>query len=311
MEETNQQPVQQVSSKLKTIHRAIQTAAVLILFGCVAILISGAINKFLTAGLTLTLSIFIIISLGATLCLPWVARVTRPNQRIFSIVMLSLIGGSALLWVISAIFIYLLYKNYEAYTPETIVLFLNFIKICMIISFQAIEANMISLCIIKYKKQYIPFQAIMYASYLFIDFWVSIVIGGVSITTADGLQFKPIIQQIFTPGMWTMLVIAIAYVAIANGVINSIEARKNGDYYDYRGRRRRRGAALTGALMDSFTDIEDYETKNEQKSEQPKVETKTEVSAEEKLAKLKDLLDKNLITEEEYNQKKAKILEEM
>ncbi len=311
MEETNQQPVQQTSNKLKVIHRSIQTAAILILFGCVAILISGIFNKFLTAGITLTLSIFIIISLGAILCLPWIARVSQHNQRIFSIVMLALIGGSALLWVIAAIFIYLLYKNYESYTPQTIVLFLNFIKVCMIISFQAIEANMISLCIIKFKKQYIPFQAIMYASYLFVDLWVSIVIGGIKLSVENGLEFKPIFEQIFSAGMITVLVIAIVYIAIANGIINSIEARKNGDYYDNRGRRRRRGAALTGALMDSFTDIEDYETKNEQKSEQPKVETKTEVSAEEKLAKLKDLLDKNLITEEEYNQKKAKILEEM
>ena len=311
MEETQQKPT--IGNKLKLVHRSIQTASILVLFACVAVLISGIFNKFLTAGLTLTLSIFIIISLGAILCLPWLARVSDSKQRVFSIVMLALLGGSAILWVISAIFIYLLYKNGETYSANTVVIFLNFVKACMIISFQAIEANMISLCIIKFKKQYIPFQAIMYASYLFVDLWVSIVLAGVKINTGNGVEFSPVLPSFFSAGMITVLVIAIIYIIIANAIINSIEARKNGEYYDIRGRRRHRGAALTGALMDSFTDIEDYDTNNKksENAEQAKTETKNEASVEEKLAKLKDLLDKNLITEEEYNQKKAKILEEM
>lgn len=307
MEETKQQ--NPITNRFKSIFRAIQTTSILILFACVAILISGMINHFLTAGVTLTLFIFIIISLGVILSMPWIARVKLPNQRILSIVLLSLIGVSSLMWVISAIFIYLLYKNGETYTVNTIWGFINFIRISLIVSFQAIEANLISLCIIRFKKQYIAFQAIMYASYLFVDFWFSMLFSGFKFDTASMTPyFAPYLPSILSAGMITVLVIAIIYIVIANAIINSIEARKNGDYYDNRGRRRRR-SVFHDALMESVTDIDDQElTKN---NKETKTETKAEVSAEEKLAKLKELLDKKLITEEEYNKKREKIIEEM
>lgn len=277
--------------KRKKIFTVIQTVSILCLFATVALLILGWTNNFLTAELTLTLSIFIVTSLAAVLCMPWISKLKEPKQKILAIVLLSLIGLSAILWIISSIFIYLLYKNGDSYSAQTTAVFLNFIRACMIISFQAIEANMISLAILRYKNRHLALQIVMYLSYLYVDFWISVVIGGINFS-ASNVTFSPILPALFSTGAIVTLLIAIVYIVLASSIINSIDAKKNGGKHS---------APLTESVLESLSE---NETENN-------IETKKEESSEEKLTKLKELFDKKLITEEEYNQKKSKILEEI
>ena len=86
--------------------------------------------------------------------------------------------------------------------------------------------------------------------------------------------------------MWTLIALALVYVAISNSVMKNIDKRK----------------------LQNMADENAYTTS---RAENPNVNTKRDQSPDEKLTKLKFLLDRNLITQEEYDEKKKEILKDL
>lgn len=86
--------------------------------------------------------------------------------------------------------------------------------------------------------------------------------------------------------MWTILAIALVYVMISGTVIKRIEKRKLSDVANANG----------------------YTTS---RTDNPDVNTKRPQTPEEKLTKLQFLLDRNLITKEDFEEKKKEILKDL
>lgn len=267
-------------------YRLVSTLAILGLFLDVGLLTLGLTEGFLSFGFAITLAIIGILCMGLVLSLTWIRYLEQKQYKILSIVMISIIGFAALLWTIVAIMIYTIYKTGRGSIAE-----ISFIRATLVISFQVVEAIMIASTWARYRKNYIVFQIIMYASNLFVDFYFSLLFSGIT--------FKPmgfnagVYKLIASHAMITMLVLFVVYTIISNAILRSIEDRRSRQIrYD-----------LSRAADQEYDRQFGGEAANgpEQTIETP----------EEKLAKLKDLFDKNLITEEEYNTKRAKILEEM
>ncbi len=277
------------------LYRIIYTISLLGLFLAAGLLVVGIMNGFLTAGLSLFLAIIAIVCLCCTLSLYWIRYIEKKRYTKVSIAMLSLLGLAAILWVSIAIIIYSMYVQGKAGTLGEPKARMTFIQIALILSFQIFEALMITSTIIRYKKNYMVFQIIMYVSNLFVDFWFSTLFSCFNFTGTGKQVFNlDAVKFLTTKGMITTLVLFIVYVIICNSVLKSIETRRS-----------------RNLSQDVYESEDIVPAGNEDDVQLKKVETKKEKSVEEKLSDLKNLLEKNLITEEEYNQKKAEIIKDL
>jgi len=277
------------------VYRIISTVAIIGLFLAVGLLVVGIMQGFMSAGLCLFLAILAILCLCSTLALYWVRFLEKKVNVKLSIAMLALLGLAAVLWTAVAIVIYSMYVQGKAGTLGEPRGRMIFIQIALITAFQIFEALLISSTWVKYKKSYLVFQIIMYVSNLFVDFWFSVLFScfnfagtGNEVFALDRAKF------LTTPGMITTLVLFIVYTSICSSVLKSIEQRR-----------------IRNIAHDEYNMEDDVEPADAVADRVEKATAKKNATPEEKLASLKDLLDKGLITEEEYKEKKAKILEEM
>lgn len=277
--------VQQPKKKF-TIWGILQTVAILGLFADVAILILGLRGVFrFNSSFVLLLLIILIVSVAMLLSMPWIKRLEKNKDKIVSIIFLSILIVFAILWIVATVMVVNLFKQIEDITISKVYGKLNFIKFTLIATMQFAVANLIASTILKYRKKLIVLQAIMYASNLYVDVWFTILFTGLKITN-DGLSFN-INPFLFNGVVITILSIAICYTLILNAIVKRTQRRK----YGY-----------------SMFDLDADDEKSEGHQVQP---AKAEASAEEKLVKLKKMLDQNLITQEEYDQKKQDILNKM
>ena len=150
----------------------------------------------------------------------------------------------------------------------------------------------------------IPFQAIAYASYAFVDFWVSGFLFSFAINSNlkefKGIGLDKALKEIFyfnreffnfltNKVVLTILFLAVAYVIISNAITKRQDNRK------------------LRTILEDMT--EDGNIRDIQPQEVKPAEVVDTV--EDKLAKLKTMYEKELITKEEYEEKKSKILEDM
>lgn len=263
----------QPESKL---YRAISTASLIGLFVCVAIVVlaSMRIIPFSSALVGIIGSIGCL-CLGCVLMLPWIKRIERKQMKLVSIIFIALDALVPVLWIIALwCIIGSLSKG------EISIGLMNFIKAVVIISLQFIVASYVAMGITKYKKTMLAFQVIAYASYLYVDFVVTFVLCCVKIGGSAGIAISDNIAFLASKFVWALFAIAVIFIAICNGFM-------------YRtGFRRMREAA------------DDYYLDEQEKTAKGN-------DTEEQLTKLKELLDKNLITQEEYDKKRAELLEKM
>ena len=279
------------------LYRTIYTISILGLFAAAGFLVVGIMQGFMSAGLCLFLAILAIICLCSTLSLYWIRYIEKKMYMKVSIAMLSLLGFAAILWISIAIVVYSMYVQGKAGTIGEPRLRMTFIQVALILSFQIFEALLITSTLIRYKKNYIVFQVIMYVSNLFVDFWFSTLFSCFNFTGTGKLFNLDRAAFLTKPGMITTLVLFIVYVAICNAVLRSLENRRT---------------------RNLSQDIFEAETINPVGGQAPN-ETESQIggqprqteSEEEKLAKLKTMFEKNLITEEEYNKKRAEIIDKM
>ena len=157
-------------------YKIVNSIAILSLFITVGLLVftfSGVISK--TALVFRAIFSIGLFSLGCYLFLPWLITYEQGEHKKVSLVFMILVGVCALLWIICANLVISLYNSAIANTAveNSALTTLKVLQVSAIISFQILTASLIAGTIIKYKKDFIVFQILMYISNLFFDFYLS------------------------------------------------------------------------------------------------------------------------------------------
>ena len=266
-------------------------ATVIVLFATNAIPFNAALIDFVSA--------IVVVCIACLMCLPWAKHLEKKELKIYSIVFLSFIAVCAIFWILSVIFTVNIFKGVieEGKNPGEFVKSLRFIQASVLITAQLITSNFVAINILRFKKRYLPWQIIAYISFVFIDFYASFFIFCLYPVEDAGLGISPNAEILITKAMLTMIGLAIAYIAIALSVIRNLEMKRLGCVR----RRGRFGRHYWEPAIPLQAEVE------EEKPE-PKKEN---AGAEEKLEKIKKLLDSGMITQEEYEEKRKKIIEEI
>lgn len=271
------------------IYKLISNIAVIGIFVSIAILVLGIakifkLNSFIL-GLIATIAI---ISIACWLVLPWIKRLTDGKNKNVAIVFISLIALCAVLWIISVYMIIHIYREAKAggETISSLVSTLKFVKVTLIISLQFLMASLIAETVMRYKNRMIVFQAITYASNLYFDFFVTFFLCCLSVNLEDGLKVSDNIKLLGNKFAIVLFVLAIIYMIISNAIIKKQEEKR-----------------VARAMH------QNYDIDGEKKAEPESVVQ--ENSVEQRLESLKNMLDKNLITQEEYDKKREEILKDM
>ena len=265
--------------KKKSLFKILQNISVTLIFIVTAIFICAVTGLIkLTPFLVDALGLTIILCLGFIFSLPWIKYIEQKKYKIASIIFLVLIIICSILWAICLIIIVNVIS--KDLTLENFSLIL--VKSSALISIQFLIASTFASIILKYKKSMIPFQVITYASYIFIDVYFSILI----FNLGRDISFNSIADLLFSKVMLTFLFIAFAFVCISNAVIKRTDKRR----------------------INEMVDNQDNNINNENSN---KVDDKSTKTTNEKLQELKQLYESELITKEEYEKKKAEILDNM
>lgn len=284
--------------------------AILGVFAAFAILIfTGVLNTmaFSLYGLGVTI---LVISISALCTLPWVRRMEKKNFVKTSIVFLSLTGAFCVLWIVcSWLSVGLIEKSVNSSVEEAaLTSTLTFIKIAFICSLQFVFASIIGNGILKYRKSLVAFQIVAYVSYLILDFYITYLFARTQIVHG-GLQFDQSLGFITSKIGIALLVVSLVFMAVSTIVMNSVERKKIMQTADQIYRKAINDIDKDSYNYDASEEVEDADETPQKETKAP--EKAAELSSEEKLEKLKNMYDKQLITKEEYEKKKSDILNNM
>ncbi len=272
------------------LYRTLNLTAIIGIFVIVTVLIISIFGYIkMRAWLFGILCTMAMACVGLLLCLPWVKRFEKNDFKKTAIVFMSFVAVCTLLWIICVWLGVGVYKKIggdgaEDEFVKSLIKTLNFIKITLILSVQLMVASVVGTCITKFRKTMLAFQGVTYLSYLFLDFYLTFFLACIQINTeTNKIDISNNISLLGNKFMIMMLVLMLAFVAISNIIINRSQERHAKEYVD--------------------------ETYRKSVDEKPTVPV--EETAEDKLAKLKNMYEKELITKEEYEQKRSDILKDM
>lgn len=298
------------------IYRWVQLIAITIVTAALVLLIFEA-TTLLKMGTTANGVVFSIgvVGLAGFVALPWVRVFEAMKQkscRITAIVFLSLIGVCAILWIVSVwMIVGLVAKSIKGgLDDQTLFKSLNnslqIIRISVIISIQFIVASYIAKNIIKYGKTLLPYQVMSAVAQLYLDFYLILVALAVNITP-EGVEFSK--TALLLKNMWfhALLVVAIVIGIFPNTVFMRVDRRKM--------------INARGTVYDTPTEVDLAASVEANPS--PVTPATTPVidpfapdapppsaldTVDDKLRKIKELLDRGLITQEEYDKKREDII---
>lgn len=246
----------------------------------------------LGAGLVKLLLVLCVVCASTWLAMPWARRLQGdPKHKTVSIVFLSLVGVLAVLWIVgifmSANLIDIISKAVKNEASEELLAksttaVARYLKWVVVFFIQFIFANSVATTIIKYGKEKLPYQVILYVCGLFLDVFFVKVLFIFNITEDYSLKVSN--ADFFkSKFVWLLFVLSVI-ILFASSAFNK------------RYEKRRRQEAT----------ISEVENARQSKKEEAGSE-----SIEVKLEKLKNLLEQKLITQEEYDAKKQEILKEL
>ena len=287
------------------LYKLVSNIAIIGVFASVAILVLGIfkifkMNSFIF-GIVATIAV---LSIACFLLLPWVRRLGNGESKKVALVFMALIIACAILWLICVYMFIGIYNKskIEGFESKSLVTPLNFVKVTLIISLQFLMASLVAETIIRYKKKMIVFQAITYLSNLFFDFYITFFLGCLSITN-KGMALSSKAKILGNKFMVVMFVISILYMAISSAIMKKQEEKRlvmaAHDSYNIDGTRKTEKQRTVKEMLGDKAESADVEA--EVVSQKP----------EEKLESLKNMLDKNLITQEEYDKKREEILKDI
>lgn len=271
------------------IYKLISNIAIIGIFVSVAILVLGIskIFKFnsFVFGIVATIAI---ISIACWLVLPWIKRLGDEKYKKISLVFISLIVICAVLWIISVYMIIHIYIEVKAdkNTVSSLVRTLKFVKVTLIISLQFLMASLIAETIMRYKNRMIVFQIITYASNLYFDFFITFILCCMSVNAENGIKFSDNVKLVTNKFAIVLFVLAVIYMIISNAIVKKQEEKR-----------------VARAMNQNYNLEGDKKIDGETVAQ--------ENSPEQRLELLKNMFDKNLITQEEYDKKREEILKDM
>lgn len=287
------------SKKQINIYKLMTNISLYLMIAIIVIVVLSAF-KFIKLNLITVelLLILVVLCVGTWLAMPWARKLHEEKKlKIISIVFLSLILLCALLWIIGVfvggnlytLLVNTINKSTEEQTLELAKRALNsarYIKWISLFSIQFVVANYIAGGVLKYGKEKIPYQAIMYFCVLFIDLFLIMFLFMLKIDV-NNAQFQLRNISFFKSKLvWALFVLSLLLLMITTVFNNRFEKRK---------------------LKENLNkNIREERSAKTQEQSQP-----IQDSIEEKLAKIEKLLNSGLITKEEYEQKRAEIIKEL
>lgn len=269
-------------STLEKVFIAVPIAIAFVVVGLIVLAITGTLS-FSRPVIDL-LIILGIIAFGMLSCMLPVKMLAKDKKNIPAWVIIGLTGLVCLLWII---FVFIGQGVIDAITGETFeaVALKGIWVYTQITIFLTIQTGMVSLVVSNiyvFKKTMIPFQVVMYLSNLIVDVWFTILVFGISINDSGfnfGANFLWDSKFILT-----LFILALAFTILSSAILKGIQKRRQ-------------------RLM-TMEDHSMYE-KNAMK------EPKQTDSIEDRIKKLDDLKAKGVITQEEYDAKRSKLIEDL
>ena len=240
-------------------------------------------------GLTATI---VIVSVGCLMILPWLKIFEKGQNKKIAIVFMCFVIVCTVLWLICLYLGIYIYEGIKSQTAnkETLIYTLKLIKITLIISLQFIVTSLVASTIIKYKKQMILFQIITYISNLFFDLYLTCFLLCVTISSEKGLIISENISFLFNKVVLALFALSVIYMALSSKIMQNVEEKRfktaMDENYDMYGEQ-----------------INHTEILKEQKAPQNIIEARLE--------KLQSMLDKKLITQEEFDEKRKEIIKDL
>lgn len=287
------------------LYKLVQLIAISVLIIAI-VLVIFEVFQLLEMGTTANGIIFSIgvIGAGGLVALPWVRVLESFNEkpyRITAIVFLAVVGVCIILWIVCVWQIIGLVENgLEGATDEMlegVLDSLNVIRISLIISLQFIAASYIAKNIIKYGKTLLPYQVMAGASQLYIDFYLVLILTAMTITVDGSVWFSD--SAILLTNMW---VHALLFIFIVLSIFPNVVFKRT----DKRNLLDARNSSQNNSVVqyDNATRVAVVNNNVNNAN----ADNADSAPIDEKLRKLKDLLDKGLITQEEYDKKREDIL---
>lgn len=284
------------------VYKTVNTCALVGIFILIGLIVLSTIGVFkFTSTLLGFLIAIIILCIGLFLVLPWVRRIEKKEFIKTSYVFIGIIALCCLLWVIGDVIVISLYKEMQALldagvetmTEEyhaSLIGGLKYCKFTLFITLQSAIASFVGTFVTKYKNKMLVFQIISYASYLFIDIYLSCWLFAIKVDGGAGVDkvfsvSKTMLEILTNVGFLGFFILAVLYVSIASSIIVAQDRKK------------RKVDFMRNLSKNSNNQIEQN--------------TKTMQTIKEKLEELKKMYESELITQEEYEKKKDDILGQM
>ena len=281
-------------TRLQSILTSITFVTLFLAIALLIVFLTGIIGR--SAELLLAVGILFIISIATVLAKPWAVNLEKKESKKISIVFLSLVGACTVLWLITAFMIYDIYKKiFGGSDASTFVTQFKFIRVSLFITIQFAIANLVTTTMLKCKRSLIIFQTVMYASNLYLDFYLSYLIWCFSINAKDGFVIASHANFLINPIVITILIIALVYTLCSSAILKRFLRKRNG--------------GIIGSIAETYDETLTQKQDTE-KNAANKTQTET-ATPEERLAKLKEMYDKEIITKEEYEAKRKDIIDKM
>ena len=320
MSEEYRQALREMRKQKSKLYRTVRTVVLLVFAITTALFILALFVPDLQQAWLIE-AIFIVYALcaGGGTALPWITEFERDRKKeangetvaqwrkIIVYVFWGLIGIAVILWAISVLVIgndilpaIGLAENSSGNAPDEQTIFV-LLRTSIIVTIQVAVGSIVATSTMRYGKNYFVLRIIMYVALLYLDFWLSWFVGG---TTVKGLSGEVYFAPIHSTFLWVLAVLMAVALGVSSSIFGAQAQRKEIELF-------LKGDvdALTGGDVD-LLDVKPSSDKNKDKKEAP-TPAPAEKDPYEQLTKLKDLLDKGIITEEEYQAKRKDIIDKM
>lgn len=255
---------------------------------------------------------------GGGMALPWITEFERDRRKISKgeqvapwrkyvvFAFWGLIAICSLLWIISVFLIsdsaLKIFGEMLEDADKDLDLGTTFtmLRVSIIFTLQVAVGSVIVTSTMRYGKKYFGLRIVMYVTALYLDLWLSWFVGGVTVAGLADRTFTPV----SVTGLWVLAILAAVALLTAGGIFSNQARRKEIELF------------MKGdveALTEGDVDLIDATaTHTWGKQDTPPAPPATDAKdPEQQLAKIKDLLDKGVITEEEYQAKRKDIIDKM
>lgn len=317
MQDEYRQALREIRKLKSKLYRTVRTVVILVAALTTVLFILGFVVPELRHAwlFRLVFSVYAVCA-GGGMALPWITEFERdrrkaakgefvaPWRKFVVFGFWALIAICSLLWIISVFIIsdaalQILGEIIEDSSADLdLGTTFTMLRISIIFTLQVTVGSIIATSTMRYGRQYLGLRIVMYITALYLDFWLSWFVGGVTVAGLTSGTFAPI----SVTGLWVIAVLAAVGLLVAGGIFGNQARRKEIELF------------MKGdleALTDGDVDLIDAQISSGWGSKQATPSAPVSNDAEKQLAKIKDLFDKGVITEEEYQKKRQDIIDKM